>query len=55
VRTFEANGFDAALRMAVDAGLLKAACVRSDPLLEAEPRGAGRSRGALRRDPTIPG
>ena len=27
VRTFEAATFDAALRMAVDAGLLKAACV----------------------------
>jgi hypothetical protein len=32
VRTFEASTFDAALRMAVDAGLLKAACVEKQIL-----------------------
>ncbi len=32
VRTFEASSFDAALRMAVDAGLLKAACVEKQIL-----------------------
>jgi Nitrate and nitrite sensing len=32
VRTFEAHTFDAALRMAVDAGLLKAACVEKQIL-----------------------
>jgi len=32
VRTFEATSFDAALRMAVDAGLLKAACVEKQIL-----------------------
>ena len=32
VRTFEATTFDAALRMAVDAGLLKAACVEKQIL-----------------------
>ena len=42
-RTFEARTFDAALRMAVDAGLLKAACVEKQILfLE---RGVG-GRGA---------
>src|SRR4029079_12268811 len=53
VRTFEATTFDAALRMAVDAGLLKAACVEkqilfleggsprtSDAVLPAMPRRA---------------
>jgi hypothetical protein len=42
VRTFEAGTFDAALRMAVDAGLLKAACVEKQILfLEGRaPRGA---------------
>src|SRR4051794_29899310 len=43
VRTFEASTFDAALRMAVDAGMLKAACVEKQILfLE---RGGG-ARGA---------
>src|SRR5262245_66429849 len=32
IRTFEATTFDAALRMAVDAGLLKAACVEKQIL-----------------------
>src|SRR3954447_13721978 len=32
VRTFEATTFDAALRMAVDAGMLKAACVEKQIL-----------------------
>src|SRR3954465_12227995 len=42
VRTFEARTFDAALRLAVDAGLLKAACVEKQILfLE-----GGASRGA---------
>jgi hypothetical protein len=44
VRTFEASTFDAALRMAVDAGLLKAACVEKQILfLEG---GAGRGGDA---------
>jgi hypothetical protein len=40
-RTFEARTFDAALRMAVDAGLLKAACVEKQ-ILFLERGGAGR-------------
>lgn len=45
VRTFEASTFDAALRMAVDAGLLKAACVEKQILfLE---KGASRAVDAL--------
>ena len=45
VRTFEASTFDAALRMAVDAGLLKAACVEKQILfLE---KGASRAADAL--------
>jgi hypothetical protein len=48
VRTFEASTFDAALRMAVDAGLLKAACVEKQILfLE-----GGASRGAELSPPT---
>jgi len=51
VRTFEASTFDAALRMAVDAGLLKAACVEKQILfLE---RG-GPSRGAEAQPATAP-
>jgi len=48
VRTFEASTFDAALRMAVDAGLLKAACVEKQILfLEGgQPRGVEGSAAA---------
>jgi len=48
VRTFEASTFDAALRMAVDAGLLKAACVEKQILfLEGgQPRGVDGSAAA---------
>jgi hypothetical protein len=50
VRTFEATTFDAALRMAVDAGLLKAACVEKQILfLE-----GGSSRGADTPAPALP-
>ena len=42
VRTFEASTFDAALRMAVDAGLLKAACVEKQILF----LDGGQARGA---------
>jgi hypothetical protein len=42
VRTFEASTFDAALRMAVDAGMLKAACVEKQILFLEK----GASRGA---------
>jgi hypothetical protein len=51
VRTFEATTFDAALRMAVDAGLLKAACVEKQILfLEGgAPRGADASPAAQPR------
>src|SRR6185436_2698726 len=51
VRTFEARKFDAALRMAVDAGLLKAACVEKQILfLEGgQPRGVDGSAAAPRR------
>jgi hypothetical protein len=42
-RTFEAGTFDAALRMAVDAGLLKAACVEKQILFL---EGGGPGRGA---------
>jgi len=53
VRTFEASTFDAALRMAVDAGLLKAACVEKQILfLEGgAPRGADASSAAPPRRP----
>ena len=52
VRTFEASTFDAALRMAVDAGLLKAACVEKQILfLEGGP---SRATDALRRDAAAP-
>jgi len=49
VRTFEATTFDGALRMAVDAGLLKAACVEKQILFL---EGGGPSRGL---DATTPG
>lgn len=53
VRTFEASTFDAALRMAVDAGLLKAACVEKQILfLEGgAPRGPDASSAAPPRRP----
>jgi hypothetical protein len=53
VRTFEASTFDAALRMAVDAGLLKAACVEKQILfLEGgAPRGPDASPAAPPRRP----
>ena len=52
VRTFEATTFDAALRMAVDAGLLKAACVEKQILfLEG---GASRSADAPVAAPPAP-
>ena len=52
VRTFEASTFDAALRMAVDAGLLKAACVEKQILfLEG---GAARGPDALSRGAPAP-
>jgi hypothetical protein len=53
VRTFEASTFDAALRMAVDAGLLKAACVEKQILfLEGgAPRGPDASAAAPPRRP----
>jgi len=53
VRTFEATTFDAALRMAVDAGLLKAACVEKQILfLEGGPgRGADPAGPAPPRRP----
>jgi hypothetical protein len=53
VRTFEASTFDAALRMAVDAGLLKAACVEKQILfLEGGgPRGPDASAAAPPRRP----
>jgi hypothetical protein len=51
VRTFEATTFDAALRMAVDAGLLKAACVEKQILfLEGgSPRAADAALPAMPR------
>jgi hypothetical protein len=50
VRTFEAETFDAALRMAVDAGMLKAACVEKQILFLEK----GTSRGADATPPAVP-